>query len=101
MKRTSKHTDVEEALDLLSTEVREEIQRIRNEGAQAMTKGDYETAKSVIDFAGNLETFAGKFSGLHLLCIEYVGFQLIDPSIDLGFDLSAEYAEALRMHKKG
>jgi hypothetical protein len=64
MKRTSKHTDVEEALDLLSTEVREEIQRIRNEGAQAMTKGDYKTAKSVIDFAGNLETFAGNVDKL-------------------------------------
>jgi len=39
-----------------------------------------------------------KFSGLHLLCIEYVGFQLIDPSIDIGFDLSAEYAAARKVH---
>lgn len=54
----SKNTDVEEALDLLSAEVREEILRIRDEGADAMKKGDYETAKSVIDFAGNLEKFA-------------------------------------------
>lgn len=29
----------------------------------------------------------------------YVGFQLIDdPPVDLGFDLSAEYAEARRLH---
>jgi hypothetical protein len=34
------------------------------------------------------------------LCIEYVGFKVIDPSVDLGFDLSAEYAEACRLHKK-
>jgi len=30
-----------------------------------------------------------------------MGFQMIEPSLDLGFDLSAEYAEALRIHKKG
>lgn len=53
-----KNTDVEEALDLLSAEVREEIHRIREEGAGAMLKGDLATARSVIDFASNLETFA-------------------------------------------
>jgi len=55
----SKNTDVGEALDLLSSEVREEIQRIRGEGAEAMKNGDYDTAKSVIEFAGKLESFAG------------------------------------------
>jgi restriction system protein len=64
MKRTNKHTDVEEALDLLSTEVREEIERIRNEGADAMKSGDYATATSVIDFAGKLEKFAGNVDKL-------------------------------------
>lgn len=52
-------TDVEAALDLLSTQVREEIMRIRDEGADAMKQGDYDTAKSVIEFAGKLESFAG------------------------------------------
>jgi Flp pilus assembly protein TadD len=47
-----------------------------------------------------LNSIAGKFSGLHLLCIEYVGFQLLDPSIDIGFDLSAEYAAACEAHGK-
>jgi len=46
----------------------------------------------------SLQSISGKFSGLQLLCIAYVGFQLIDPSVDLGFDLSAEYAEAKRLH---
>lgn len=64
MSSSSKNTDVEEALDLLSEEVREEIQRIRNEGAAAMTKGDYNTAKAVIEFAGKLETFAGNVDKL-------------------------------------
>ena len=41
-----------------------------------------------------LRSIPGKFSGLHLLCIEYVGFQIIDPAVDIGFDLSAEYEAA-------
>jgi restriction system protein len=56
--KKSKSTDVSEALDLLVTEVREEIQRIREEGADAMKAGDYSTAQSVIGFAEELEGFA-------------------------------------------
>lgn len=59
MGKTSNTTDVEAALDLLATQVREEIMRIRDEGADAMKQGDYDTAKSVIEFAGKLESFAG------------------------------------------
>ena len=58
MSKTPKTTDVDDALDLLAGEIREEIQRIRDEAASAVTKGDYETAKSVIEFAGHLEKFA-------------------------------------------
>jgi restriction system protein len=64
MSNPSKNTDVEEALDLLSEEVREEIQRIRKEGAGAMLKGDLATARSVIDFAEKLEHFAGNVDRL-------------------------------------
>ena len=46
----------------------------------------------------SLTSVPGKFSGLQLLCIEYVGFQVVDPSVDIGFDLSAEYAEAGKVH---
>ena len=46
-----------------------------------------------------LRSIEGKFSGLHLLCIQYVGFQIIEPSLDLGFDLSAEYDAARSMHQ--
>lgn len=45
----------------------------------------------------SLNSIPGKFSGLHLLCIEYVGFKIIDPKVDIGFDLSAEYAAACAM----
>lgn len=73
-----------------------EIQKISFEIAMLGTRG-----LDVNDPAQKytLNSIPGKFSGLHLLSIEYVGFQLIDPSIDLGFDLSAEYAEALKFYK--
>ena len=49
----------------------------------------------------SLRSIPGEFSGLHLLCIEYVGFQIIDPKVDIGFDLAAEYAAARVMFGKG
>lgn len=49
----------------------------------------------------SLRSIPGEFSGLHLLCIEYVGFQIIDPKVDIGFDLSAEYAAARTMFGEG
>jgi tetratricopeptide (TPR) repeat protein len=48
-----------------------------------------------------LRSIPGKFSGLHLLCIEYVGFQIIDPKVDIGFDLSAEHAAARVLFGEG
>ncbi len=74
-----------------------EIQRITFEIAMLGTRG-----LQVNDPAEQytLNAIPGKFSGLHLLCIEYVGFKLIDPSVDLGFDLSAEYAAACLIRGK-
>ena len=44
--------------------------------------------------AYQLRSLPGTFTGLHLLCLQYVAFQQIDPSMDMGFDVSREYAEA-------
>jgi tetratricopeptide (TPR) repeat protein len=44
-----------------------------------------------------LRTLPGSFSALELLCLQYVGFQGIDPSVDTGLDLSGEYATAKRL----
>jgi tetratricopeptide (TPR) repeat protein len=41
-----------------------------------------------------LRSLPGRFSGLHLVAIEYVGFKIVDPNVDLGFDLSQEYRHA-------
>lgn len=74
-----------------------EIQRITFEIAMLATRG-----LQVNDPAEQytLNSLPGKFSGLHLLCIEYVGFKFVDPSVDIGFDLSAEYAAACKIHGK-
>ncbi len=37
-----------------------------------------------------LRSLPGQFAGLHLVSIGYVRFKLIDPSVDIGFDLSHE-----------
>jgi hypothetical protein len=47
-----------------------------------------------------LRTIPGEFSGLQLLCIEYVGFRLIGHSVDIGFDIAAEYEAARRLFEQ-
>jgi hypothetical protein len=47
-----------------------------------------------------LKSLPGAFSGLHLLCLMYVAFKIIDASKDVGFDLSKEYEMAVAMHGK-
>jgi len=74
-----------------------EVQKITFEIAMLGTRG-----LDVNDSAQKytLRSMPGKFSGLHLLCIEYVGFQILDPSVGIGFDLSKEYAEAKVIHAR-
>ena len=85
------------ALERFKDLPRSEIQKISFEIAMLGSRG-----LDVNDPAEQytLRSIPGKFSGLHLLCIEYVGFQIIEPSIDLGFDLSAEYEAARAMFRK-
>jgi tetratricopeptide (TPR) repeat protein len=42
----------------------------------------------------HLKSLPGTFSGLHLVCLEYVSFRQVAPEMDIGFDLSAEYLSA-------
>jgi restriction system protein len=56
--------DVGAALGLLQGALGDEEQRIRTEGAQAMQKGDFDTATSVIDFARRLLAFRDKVGAL-------------------------------------
>lgn len=77
-----------------------EIQAIAFEIAMLSTKGlDVNDPEPKY----RLRTLAGNFSGLHLVCLMYVGFKRFAPEQSVGFDLSQEYAaaEALRKAKKG
>lgn len=47
-----------------------------------------------------LKTLPGKFSGMHLVSIMYAGMKALDPNLDGGIDLSAEYQAALAMRGK-
>jgi len=45
-----------------------------------------------------ITSLPGDFTGIQLISYMYVGFQMIDPEIDIGFDLSKEYKIAKNMH---
>jgi Flp pilus assembly protein TadD len=83
-----------EALRLFEAMPKDEVQKITMEIAMLGAKG-----LSVNDPSKKyqLRSLPGDFTGLHLLCIEYVGFKIIDPTVDIGFDIAAEYAEACRL----
>lgn len=44
-----------------------------------------------------LKSLQGDFSGLHLVSLMYVAFQKTSPGVDVGIDLSREYAQAVAM----
>jgi tetratricopeptide (TPR) repeat protein len=73
---------------------KEEVQRITHEIAMLGAKGLSVSDPSI---KHQLRHLPGEFSGLHLLCLEYVGFKILDPAVDIGFDIAAEYAEACRL----
>lgn len=82
-----------EALRIFDGMPKDRVQVITMEIAMLGTKG-----LSVSDTTAQytLRGLPGSFSGLQLLCLEYVGFRIIDPSVDIGFDIAAEYEEARR-----
>jgi tetratricopeptide (TPR) repeat protein len=45
-----------------------------------------------------LESVPGSYSGLHLVCLMYVGFKMFAPEQDVGFDLSKEYGAAKALY---
>lgn len=83
-----------EALRLFKDMAGTEVQKITFEIAMLGAKG---LKVSDPTERHTLTSLPGTFSGLKLLCLEYVGFKKIDPSVDLGFDIGAEYEEALRI----
>jgi restriction system protein len=61
---TQDSDDVSAALLLLGESLEMEVQRINQEGSQAMQVGDYDTAQAVIDFAKRLTAFRARVNDL-------------------------------------
>ena len=61
--------------------------------------------ESGLDYASSdkkytLASIPGKsFSGLQLMCLMYVGFKDVNPTLDLGMDLADSYEIALKLHE--
>lgn len=48
-----------------------------------------------------LNSIEGEFTGLQLVCYMYAGFKRIEPSLDVGIDLSDEYSLAVQLYDSG
>ena len=86
-----------DAIERFEKILRAEVRRIALEVATLGKKG--------LDVNGpaqqyRLKSLPGAFSGLHLVCLMYVGFKIVAPEKDIGFDLSKEYAAAQPLHAK-
>ena len=46
-----------------------------------------------------LKSIPGNYTGLNVVCIMYVALEQVAPGQDVGFDIKAEYEEALRLFK--
>jgi len=82
------------ALKLFAKKNDEEVRRIAFEIAMKGT-GGFDINNP--DKTYTLNNLDGSFTGLQLVCYMYVGFQNIDPSLDVGVPLSDEYALALKL----
>ena len=76
-----------------SDEIREVAFEIGLKGMQGLAINDP-------DKRYTLKTMKGSFSGLQLVSYMYVGFKIINHSIDVGLDLSEEYKTALKLFAK-
>lgn len=85
------------ALEYFANKSRKQIEKVAFEIA---LKGRSGLDVNNPDKKYTLYSMAGEFSGLHIVCYMYVGFQEIASEQNIGFDLSKEYALALEMFNK-
>ena len=75
-------------------------EQVRNVAFEIALKGreglDYSASEKQYD----LKAIPGhKFTGLHLMCLMYAGFQRVAPEQDLGMDLQEPFLTALQLHE--
>lgn len=76
-------------------------EEVRNVGFEIVTLGMNGINVNDPKTEYHLRTLPGNFSGLQLLCYEYVAFKQFAPEMDIGFDLAKEYEEAMKMNAMG
>jgi Flp pilus assembly protein TadD len=86
-----------DAIERFGKILRSQVRRIALEVAMLGTKG-LDVNSTVQKY--RLKSLPGRFSGLHLVCLMYVGFKIVAPEKNIGFDLSKEYAAAESIHAK-
>ena len=86
-----------DALEKFARMARADVQQIGFEIA-AMGQRGLDTNDPTAKY--RLNSPAGNFSGLHLVCLMYVAFKSIAQDTDIGFDLSKEYATAQALYEK-
>jgi tetratricopeptide (TPR) repeat protein len=74
-----------------------EVERILYEVGMLGTKG-FDTNDETKQY--ELRSMPGKFSGLEMVCIMYVGYRRIAPQVAASFDLSVEYEAAMELAEK-
>ena len=84
------------AIDTFEKMSPSDVQRVAFEVAMLGTKG---LNVNNPDQKYRLKSLPGSFSGLHLVCLMYVGFKIVAPEQDIGFDLSKEYSAAKSIHE--
>lgn len=74
---------------------------VRNVGFESATVGMNGINVNDPKSEYHLRTLRGIFTGLQLLCYEYVAFKQFAPEMDIGFDVAKEYGAAMRMKTMG
>lgn len=87
---------ISSALDILD---RESADRGRQIAVEIALKGQDGLDINDPEQKYTLKTLPGKFSGMHLVSIMYAAFKRIDPTMDAGIDLAAEYQAALALRQ--
>jgi len=86
-----------DALQRFDNKSREEIFSIVSEIGTLGTKGIDYTDPDKTHLLKSIPQ--KKFTGLHLLCLMYTGFKIIEPDLDTGLDFADAYKMALDVHK--
>ena len=73
------------------------IDRVRKIAFEVAYKGMNGIDISSPEQKYTLDNLEGNFSGFQMVCYEYVGFKMFEPTMDVGIDLSKEYESALQM----